>query len=641
LEEIHQLQTKRKQTPTIDHCLENINSDNILKDSHLKYKIIADFTCDIEVCRDKTGGVVYISPAFEQITGYLCSDYVSGKIKPLDIVHPDDKHIFEKYLSKILTNEDMVNLEYRCLTKKGDIIYLQLNSQPIVDSDGLFLGRRTSIRDITRRKKMEQELIRSNEKYSNLVNNIGVGILVIDRSYQIHYSNPQILEWFPYIKNMKNPSCKLLFENRAENNVCEKCPTKQVFADGTVHQSFLTVEKDSSVRSYKVISTPLKDDEGNITSTVEIIEDITLEKQHENEIISSKNQLQEVIDNISELIIGFNLDKKVYMCNRKTEILSGCKKSSMVGRHVRNISFFENSALLEEALERIQAGKPIPKENLILVSKSGKRRIIKPTFSQVKEEELKGILLFGKDITEETEKRQLIPGRTYLIIDQKNEFAFNMLHQLSKDADKILIITRFEPDNIFSEYPQENIEIIQLLHDFSQIESNEQQLNNLLEKITKFSTSVKSGFILFDRLDYLIYRFSFDQALHFIYNINDVISRSPVNLFIRLNPLIFTDKELAAFKEECTLLPSQDIKQVAIEEPLHKILQYLYVNQQLNSVVTFKNIKDEFSIVDVTVQKRLYTLQEKNLIQIKRKGRTKIVTLSEKGRQLILKRQHR
>jgi len=638
---MNQLKTEIKQNPTVFCTNKKISADNLLKDSHLKYKIIADFTCDIEVCRDNNGQVIYVSPAFERITGYSCDDYISGKLKPLDIVHPDDKTIFKQYISKILTKEEIVDLEYRCVKKNNNIINLQINSQPILDSNGIYLGRRTSIRDITKKKEIEHELIHAKENYTNLVNNIGVGIMVINKSYKIEYSNPRLLHWFPHIEDDKNPSCRKLFNHTKKPDVCENCPAKLVFSDGKVHQSAFTIEKDSQLKSYKIISTPIKDDGGTITSAVEIIEDITIEKQQEAEIINTKNQLQEVIDNTSELIIGFNLDKTVYMWNKRIEKLSGHKKSNMLGRHIRNIPIFENSNFLEESLDNIRKNLPISKDNLILISKNGKRRIIKPTYSTIRDSELKGILLFGQDITLEIEKRQLISGRTYLIIDQTNDTSLHIFHQITQDAKKGLIISRFNPNEEYSEYPQDNLEKINLSRALiQQGHENNKPFDILMRRIKKFCKSVESGIILLDRIDYLIYQFSFEDFLLFIYEANEFISKSSANLLIRLNPLIFDNKQFAALKEECPLLPSQDIKKIALEEPLIDIIQFIHTNQQMNSVVTFKSIKDEFSIVDVTVQKRLYSLLEKKLIHITREGRSKTVTLSEKGKQLLINRIH-
>ena len=105
---MNQLKTDIKQNPTVECNINKISADNLLKDSHLKYKIIADFTFDIEICRDNNGKVIYVSPAFERITSYSCDDYMSGKLEPLEIVHPDDREIFKGYLSKILPSNDIM-----------------------------------------------------------------------------------------------------------------------------------------------------------------------------------------------------------------------------------------------------------------------------------------------------------------------------------------------------------------------------------------------------------------------------------------------------------------------------------------------------------------------------------------------------
>ena len=90
-------------------------------------------------------------------------------------------------------------------------------------------------------------------------------------------------------------------------------------------------------------------------------------------------------------------------------------------------------------------------------------------------------------------------------------------------------------------------------------------------------------------------------------------------------------------KEEFQLLPDEQISNLQIDDELFVILKFIYEQNQNCVVVTFKKISREFSIVKTTTAKRLKILEDKGLILIKKQGRSKIVTLADKGIKLLHK----
>jgi len=607
----------------------------------LSYKTIADFTYDIEICRDTKGNCVYVNPAFEKTLGYSIEEYISGKITFEDIVHPDDKQIPKKYMDELVTLKEFDDIELRLLKKDGSIIYASLSSQPIVDEQGMFLGRRTSIRDISRRKNAEKSLISSNEKYMSLVNTIGIGVLLIKSDMKISFANPQARKWFKLRNIEKKPLCYEAINISGSKGISPHCPTKKTFIDEKIHQAEFRTLVNNEKKIFKVISTPVRDDNGEVTSVIELIEDITIEKQQQEQLLEAKNQLEEIIDNASELIISFDAHNNVYLWNKTAEQITGYSRNQVMGRSITTLPIFEDSSTIKESLDAIKVGKNVSQTLITFRDEQGRKRLLQLSYSMISGKHIEGVLLVGTDVTEDEEKHgTILPGRGYLIQSQSNKEIFPILRHFIYEDKPGLIISRMKDQQAFIAAGLSNITYLSLTSfNLNDVSDGAGRLSEKVEQYVKrYIQNHPHAVIYFDRIDYLLYNTSFDVTLRLLYRIHEAVFDSDCIFIIRIPPELFPIKQLSGLKEEFYVLPSRDVTSVELEDKLFSILMFIHEKQEANSIVSFKSIKREFSIVDVTVKNRLSTLEEMGLIFIKRKGRMKTIHLTDKGLHLISKR---
>ena len=145
--------------------------------------------------------------------------------------------------------------------------------------------------------------------------------------------------------------------------------------------------------------------------------------------------------------------------------------------------------------------------------------------------------------------------------------------------------------------------------------------------------------ILLDRVDYLLTRFSFEKFVETLYKINDTISESKSIFLLHLPPSIVDKRQMIIIENELHVLPEEDIKNIEIEDELFDILRFIYEQNKNNSMVSFKKIRQKFSIAYSTTAIKLKILVDKELIFVKKYGRFKTVYISEKGKSLLNKRQ--
>jgi PAS domain S-box-containing protein len=105
---------------------------------------------------------VFFHGAVEAITGYTEDDFVSGRPRWDEIIHPDD-------LPGIFKNSDKLRSmpgyseerEYRIIHGDGSLRWVRETIQNVCDGDGKPALLQGAVYDITERKKMEEEILKS------------------------------------------------------------------------------------------------------------------------------------------------------------------------------------------------------------------------------------------------------------------------------------------------------------------------------------------------------------------------------------------------------------------------------------------------------------------------------------------------
>jgi PAS domain S-box-containing protein len=144
---IHQDVTERKQ------------SEIALRASEEKFRTLLDWTYDWAIWTDPQNKVMYNSPSCQRITGYPPEQFITNPELLTQIVHPDEREIFEDHLSREHGESvGAITLEYRIIARDGSEHWIGHNCRPIFGTDSRYLGRRVSNRDITESKLAEKDI---------------------------------------------------------------------------------------------------------------------------------------------------------------------------------------------------------------------------------------------------------------------------------------------------------------------------------------------------------------------------------------------------------------------------------------------------------------------------------------------------
>lgn len=138
--------------------------EEALRESEERFRAIANYTCDWENWVGPNGRLIWVNPAVLGFTGYSVSECYSMRDFPFPLIHQADRERMRRLVSEALRGSTGNDVEFRVRCKNGDVKWASASWQRIHDDKGGYIGCRSSVRDITDRKRIEEDLSKAEQK---------------------------------------------------------------------------------------------------------------------------------------------------------------------------------------------------------------------------------------------------------------------------------------------------------------------------------------------------------------------------------------------------------------------------------------------------------------------------------------------
>ena len=297
-------------------------SEDALKKSEGRLRLITDNTRDLVRQIDPQGVIQYVSPSHKIVLGYEVDEMLGKNV--YEFLHPEDA---ERVKTLMRQGADMAKggkTEMRFRHRDGHYLWLESVGTPLLQADGLVKGAVFSARDITERKRAEEELRAAHQTLSMFFEKIPVAIVAFD-------PQDRVLEW--------NPAAESIFGWSKDEIVGRSYPVTPPGKEKEVQEllrllstegSFANVEaarlrKDGSLVDVSISAIQLPGSKETSARTVVMFTDISARKRGEERLARLRQCLlsfgPDPIANVNRLVAlcGEQLQATCALYNRLEE----------------------------------------------------------------------------------------------------------------------------------------------------------------------------------------------------------------------------------------------------------------------------------------------------------------------------------
>jgi diguanylate cyclase (GGDEF)-like protein/PAS domain S-box-containing protein len=261
------------------YALHSIQEENRVKQAEDLYRTLAGSPYS-GVYIIQNGSFQFVNNTLAQYSGYSPGEIM--KKKPASFVHPEDREMVGKNAKNMLKGERSFPYEYRLIRKDGKITWnMEAVTSIIYNSKPAILG---NTMDISERKKMEEVLRESEERYRTIIEHIEDGYYEMDLSGRFTFFNDSCRKIFGYNKNeLLGMDSQGYAEKENAGKIHECFKQVQATRQPVNGRDWKIVRKDGSVRFVEASISLIKDVDKSIGFRG-IIRDITDRKLAEETI---------------------------------------------------------------------------------------------------------------------------------------------------------------------------------------------------------------------------------------------------------------------------------------------------------------------------------------------------------------------
>ncbi|MFX0007647.1 MAG: PAS domain S-box protein [Promethearchaeota archaeon] len=179
---------------TID-ISDKIKTDESLKESEEKYRLISENTDDLIVVYNEDENVEYLNAeTHSRVLGYKTEQFFEKSFRD-KLVHKDDKQLADQSGKEGLVKGNF-QYQFRLKKENGNYLWFEVTGKKFVDTHG-----NTKIlcvsRNINEKKLAEQKIRESEENFRTIAEQAFIGILIIQTD-NVVYVNKAVLQIFDY-----------------------------------------------------------------------------------------------------------------------------------------------------------------------------------------------------------------------------------------------------------------------------------------------------------------------------------------------------------------------------------------------------------------------------------------------------------
>jgi PAS domain S-box-containing protein len=274
-------------------------------ESEARYRLLAENSSDAIVRYDLEGRIQFVSPAIRGL-GYSPDQLIGRNVA--DFAHPDDAEMTQSRRAVAFSGHFGPRIEGRFRRADGDWVWLESAPSPIRDETGQAIAVVSTVRDVTARRVMEDELrckraeaeaatvalAESEARYRMVVDRISDIVVRYDLNHVIEFVSPSVrqLGYAPEdmigrnMADFGHPDDRdANLEGRAE--LLRGFPVPAGLPD-----EFRARRADGEWAWFEAKSTSVRDETGSVVAVVSVQRDVTARRAIEEELRRKREEAE-------------------------------------------------------------------------------------------------------------------------------------------------------------------------------------------------------------------------------------------------------------------------------------------------------------------------------------------------------------
>jgi PAS domain S-box-containing protein len=354
----------------------------------------------------RTMQFTYVGPQAADLLGYPLHRWYENEFWDAHI-HPDDRERTIAFCVESSRRSRDYEFEYRMIAADGRVVWLH----DIVNVDTEY-GEPKTLRgfliDITGRRKVAEELERSERRFRRLLETAPDAIVLARQDGTIVFVNEQAEQWFGYGReDMVGQPVEMMIPERLRhehaNGFAAFDPASPVRSIGN-NMEFYGLRKNGTEFPVEISLSPLETDEGLLICSS--IRDVTERRRVKEALAESGKQLRLMADALPVLISYADVEQRYRFVNRAFEEWLGLSSEALRGRTVKETIGKEAHEAIRPHIEEALSGRDVSYERDVLRRGAWHRLRVSLVPHRDSDGNVVGVYALASDVTEQVRAEQ-------------------------------------------------------------------------------------------------------------------------------------------------------------------------------------------------------------------------------------------
>ncbi len=321
-----------------------------LHEATVRLATIVESSDDAILSTDLSGRILSWNAGAERMFGYSASETVGQFLSMLAPAGVDDS---QSILRRIATGERVRYHESRRQTKDGRELIVSISASPVHDVHGEVIGASKIERDITDRRRAEEELRRSEQQLRFVLDHAPAFIAYLDTSYRYVRANKAYAEWLGLpVEQIRGRHIRDVFGDQYFR-IAEPM-LRRVQAGETVGFDAQAHRPNGDLHDFWVTYTPDVDASGRLQGFIALVQDVTERNRNQRALREREQERERLLAALPDVITRFGPDLRFRYASPAIARFTGRPPEFFTGKTHQEAGLAEDLAeTLRASLRRV------------------------------------------------------------------------------------------------------------------------------------------------------------------------------------------------------------------------------------------------------------------------------------------------